>query len=344
MGKKKISQQRKRRTVDEKDDVCVQKKTQDKRDNEKSEKDIIINDDNSQESDSNDSASEKNDSGEIDSEENESDEDTAKHPNDIDEDANLPQIQSDEESLASEPDDDDTGDVSDNSIDPNTEVEDTPEMRKKRLLLTKVKDYNEKMAKKGVVYLSRIPPKMTPGFVRSQFSAFGEIGRIYLVAEDDASKKRRKRMGSSGRGVRYTEGWVEFLNRKHAKKVARWLNTTPISNKKSSAFYGDLWSVKFLKKFQWDHLTEKVSYERRVREYKLRMEMLQVRRENLAYMELAEKGHGMDMIQERRKRKGKMIGESASELHTSRKRKNKQIKPMRDYPNPEMKDALKSLV
>ena len=58
-----------------------------------------------------------------------------------------------------------------------------------------------------------------------------------------------------------------------------------------------------MNKFQWSHLTEKVAYERRVREQKLRVEMMQARRENASYVELVEAGKKLDRIEERRNNK-----------------------------------------
>merc|ERR1719232_550995 len=115
--------------------------------------------------------------------------------------------------------------------------------------------------------------------MKSLLSAFGEVTRIYLVEERKKGKRKR-----------YTEGWAEFEKRSIAKHVAKSLNNTPISNYKRSHHYGELWNLKFLKNFHWSHLTEKVAYERRVREQKLRLEFIQARKENSKYAALVEKG------------------------------------------------------
>ena len=105
---------------------------------------------------------------------------------------------------------------------------------------------------------------------------------------------------------RYIEGWVEFANKKVAKQCGEELNNTPISNRKRDKNYGEIWNVRYLRKFMWSHLTEKVAYERRVREQKLRVEMMQAKRENSAYAKLVEAGEAFDHIRERRsKRNGK---------------------------------------
>jgi len=125
-------------------------------------------------------------------------------------------------------------------------------------------------------------------------------------------RKRRRRAGGNG-SKRYVEGWVEFAERWIAKKVGESVNNTPITNNKRSKHHGDMWNVKFLKKFQWSHLTEKVAYERRMREQKLMVEMMQAKKENAAYASLVEAGRKIDKIEQKRKRKAEKKGEPVPE-------------------------------
>ncbi len=67
-------------------------------------------------------------------------------------------------------------------------------------------------------------------------------------------------------------GWVEFLDKKIAKRVAMSLNSSQIGlrmhfialtnsilgGKKSSYFHDDLWNMKYLSKFKWTNLTERI--------------------------------------------------------------------------------------
>lgn len=175
-----------------------------------------------------------------------------------------------------------------------------------------------------MIYIARIPPRMTPNKVKSLLSSFGEVTRVYLVEENPNARKRRRKNGGSSR-KKHIEGWVEFQSRKIAKQVARELNNTPISIQKHNPHYGDIWNLKYLRKFQWAHLTEKVAYERRVREQKIRLEMMQAKKENSDYKNLVEKGEKMDKIEERRRKKGK-----ETTINESRKRHFHQVKPFRD--------------
>jgi len=179
----------------------------------------------------------------------------------------------------------------------------------RKLSLKKTQDFNAKLRRRGVLYIARIPPRMGPAKVKTLLSEFGPVTRVYLVEEDRSARKRRRKLagGAGAGGKRYTEGWVEFEDKKVARLVGERLNNTPITNHKRSVHYGDLWNVKYLRKFKWEHLTEKVAYERRIREQKMRIEMMQARRENAAYAEKVEQGMVLDRIEERRKKKGKSV-------------------------------------
>mmetsp|Transcript_18816 Transcript_18816/g.29146 ORF Transcript_18816/g.29146 Transcript_18816/m.29146 type:complete len:272 (+) Transcript_18816:65-880(+) len=196
------------------------------------------------------------------------------------------------------------------TINEDSHHEEAPVKKKRKkkphkINLDDLQDFNKVLKKRGIVYIARIPPRMGPAKVKTLLSDFGEVTRVYLVEEDKAASKRRKKAGGS-HGKRYIEGWVEFANKKVAKQVGEELNNTPISNKKRDKHYGEIWNVKYLRKFMWSHLTEKVAYERRVREQKLRVEMMQAKRENAAYAKLVEAGEAFDHIQARRsKRNGK---------------------------------------
>jgi len=174
-----------------------------------------------------------------------------------------------------------------------------------KLSLKKTQDFNAQLRRRGVLYVARIPPRMTPTKVKTLLSDFGTVTRVFLQEEDAARRKRRRKLNGNSGGKRYTEGWVEFERRRSAKMAAAALHLQPVSNHKRNPHHGDLWNVKYLRKFQWSHLTEKVAYERRVREQKLRLETATARRETAHYKQLLETGAKLDKIAERRnKRKG----------------------------------------
>ena len=231
-------------------------------------------------------------------------------------------------------DEEEDADNSDDNEDPTKNQDSRSERTKKvhKLSLEKTQDFNETLRRRGVVYVARVPPRMTPTKIKALLGQFGEVTRVYLVEEDKAARKRRRQRTGNG-SKRYIEGWVEFASKKVAKHVARSLNTTPISNHKRNVHYGDLWNLKYLSKFKWSHLTEKVAYERRVREQKLRLETLQARKETAAYKQMVETGQKLDKIADRRRKRAAKEGkdeDTAVEPLLKKSRKTKQLRPLHD--------------
>ncbi|KAJ2683007.1 RNA-binding ATPase activator esf2 [Coemansia spiralis] len=157
--------------------------------------------------------------------------------------------------------------------------------------------------KSGVVYMSRVPPFMKPIKVRQMLQKYGDIGRIYLVEEDDQRRKRRIK-GGGNRKRQFTEGWIEFANKKYAKAVATMLNNTNMGGGKKHGFYhDDLWNLKYLPKFKWRHLAEQLAGERAAKEQRLETEMGQSRRELEAYLKNVERAQKISGIKRRREAK-----------------------------------------
>lgn len=132
-------------------------------------------------------------------------------------------------------------------------------------------------ARTGIIYISRIPPGMRPTKVRHLMSGFGEIGRIYLQQEGtlfldilypllqlrklhctDPKRAFLRKKHTSTKKAHYTEGWVEFLDKRVARAIAEMLNGQPIGGKKGTRWRDDVWTMKYLPKFKWNMLTEQI--------------------------------------------------------------------------------------
>lgn len=126
----------------------------------------------------------------------------------------------------------------------------------------KAQAYAEKLKQRGLVYIGRIPPKMSPKFIRSMLRQFGELDRIYLEPEnEDKFNARKQRTKNNAGGLRYVGGWVEFLDKRHAKKCALVLNNTPMSSTTGSRqFKDDLWCIKYFTKVKWEDITAAQSH------------------------------------------------------------------------------------
>ncbi|XP_055464019.1 activator of basal transcription 1 [Psammomys obesus] len=148
----------------------------------------------------------------------------------------------------------------------------------------------------GIVYLGHVPPRFRPLHVRNLLSAYGEVGRVFFQAEDHFVRRKKKAAAAAG-GKKaakyskdYTEGWVEFRDKRIAKRVAASLHNTPMGARRRSPFRYDLWNLKYLHRFTWSHLSEHLAFERQVRRQRLRAEVAQAKRETDFYLRSVERG------------------------------------------------------
>ena len=93
-------------------------------------------------------------------------------------------------------------------------------------MLKKAQKDTKKIEKKGVVYMSRVPPYMNPTSLRRLMEGkFNGVERIYMEMEREHIRKSRVKSGGN-RKIKYTEAWIEFSKKKTAKKCAFLLNNT----------------------------------------------------------------------------------------------------------------------
>jgi len=170
----------------------------------------------------------------------------------------------------------------------------------KPLTATQLAASKEATAKTGVVYLSRIPPFMKPQKVRDLLARFGEVGRVFLAPEDPKAHAKRVRFGGNKKR-NFTEGWVEFKNKKDAMICAETLNTQIVGGKKRSYYYDDVWNMKYLPKFKWHHLQAQIAYENASRQAKMRAEIAHETRINKTYLRNVERAKMVENMEKKRK-------------------------------------------
>lgn len=154
----------------------------------------------------------------------------------------------------------------------------------------------------------RWQPGLPPALVFFIFCLQINFIRLILVPADPLARKKRKQRGGNS-GKNFTEGWVEFEDKADAKRVAAMLNGQQMGGKRRSAHYFDLWNIKYLPKFKWDHLTEEINYQKAVREQKLAAEVSAAKRERDFYLSRVDKAKAVEAIKERKKRKREEGGE-----------------------------------
>lgn len=129
------------------------------------------------------------------------------------------------------------------------------------------------------------------------------LGRVYLEAEPEHVTNTRKKTGGN-RKTNYTEGWVEFERKKDAKLAALALNGQLIGGKKRhNEYHDDTWTIKYLSGFKWFHLTEKLAYDQKMRQMRLKSSMSRADKELQFYKDKAEFADQIAKIEERRERK-----------------------------------------
>lgn len=161
----------------------------------------------------------------------------------------------------------------------------------------------------GILYLGHIPPRMRPKHVRNMLSVYGEIGRIFLQPEDRCIKRKKKKAGSKSSS--FTEGWVEFRDKRIAKRVAASLHNTPMANRRRSPFSSDLWCIKYLHRFQWCHLSERLAYEQTVYHQRMRTEISQAKKETNFYLASVEKSQNLQKLKKKKDKKGEVVEEKS---------------------------------
>ena len=118
---------------------------------------------------------------------------------------------------------------------------------------------------------------------------------------------------------KFTEGWIEFKRKRIAKAVVASLNGNIIGGKKGSYYHDDIWSMKYLPRFKWANLTEKLAYDSAVRKKKLQQELTQVKKETNFYLDQVDKKKQITAIKRKREEKGLSVIESSEPAITKQR-------------------------
>lgn len=180
----------------------------------------------------------------------------------------------------------------------------------------------EKAVKKsGVVYISRVPPFMKPQTLKHFLEPHARkgLGRIFLTPEDHTAHAKRVKNGGNKKKS-FTDGWVEFKSKKEAKIAAEMLNGNIIGGKKGNFYHDDLWNMKYLKGFKWNHLTEQIANENAERAARTQQEIRKTRKENKAFVEDIERAKMLEGMESKKKAKierGGPVG--GADVHQSKR-------------------------
>lgn len=196
-----------------------------------------------------------------------------------------------------------------------------------------LEDPNHSKYKYGIIYLSYVPEGLTVKILREIMGKFGVVGRIYLEPEGNGKKLRA-----------YSEGWIEFKKKRVAKFVAKSLNGTPLQyGRKHCKMNGQIWSIKYLHRFKWAHLTEQLAQDKATKDQKRRFEMSQVKRQVDFYQKMTEKSKYLRRLKQ--KKNGLCVSQedSGKMKHNIGKRQNRPIDKGNEFSVPVDDDLLSSI-
>lgn len=103
-----------------------------------------------------------------------------------------------------------------------------------------------------------------------------------------------------------------------AKLAAMTLNGQKMVNKKGSFYAEDMWNMKYLPKFKWHHLTERLAHEERLKKERLKIELEQERKIDEFYSDKLTKSKKINGIVESKKKKGKFENAGSREFQQFR--------------------------
>ena len=173
-----------------------------------------------------------------------------------------------------------------------------------------------KKKKPGVIYLSRLPPYLKPQTLRHLFAIHGPITNLFLTPEPPATYHNRVHIHHGNKKRQYTDGWIEFAHKRHAKACVDALNGRTTAEglgaggmgarKKGRWYRDDVWSLKYLKGFTWSDLMQSARGEEREREEKVRVGVQREKRERQAFLT----GVQSTKVEETRRRKKRKRNEA----------------------------------
>ncbi|TVY48839.1 Pre-rRNA-processing protein [Lachnellula occidentalis] len=194
---------------------------------------------------------------------------------------------------------------------PSSKRKDLPGVSKPLLTKKNLVASEAAIKRSGLLYISRVPPFMKPTKLRSLLEPYGAINRIFLTPEDPASHTRRVRNGGNKKRS-FTDGWVEFVNKSHAKRACELLNGQIIGGKKGTYYHDDVWNLRYLNKYKWNHLNEQIAAENAARASRMRAEISKTTKENKEFVQNVERAKMLEGMEAKKAAKRRNDTEATS--------------------------------
>jgi len=163
----------------------------------------------------------------------------------------------------------------------------------------KVKQKSKPESKAGIIYLSSVPDYMSVQKLRNTFEEFGPINRSFFQPLEKSFGYKK--------GLLFSEGWVEFKQKKTAKYVALALNASQVGGKKRYPWYSCIWNIKYLSKFTWTDVNADRELKRASYDSRIRADISQVKRQTNFIVNNFEKSKTLSEIKKRKEKKGEVF-------------------------------------
>jgi hypothetical protein len=103
-----------------------------------------------------------------------------------------------------------------------TEQSKAQRQQRKPLSSSKLAKFQERHARSGIVYMSRVPPHLKPLRLRQMLEGHAKLGRIYMAPVEQHGGVNAEASGAGGgskrraakRSKEYGEAWIEFEDKK----------------------------------------------------------------------------------------------------------------------------------
>ena len=99
--------------------------------------------------------------------------------------------------------------------------------------------------------------------------------------------------------------------------------------KKKGFYSDDLWTIKYLPKFKWENLTEKLAYDQRVRKEKMQTEMVQEKKKQEFYMDKLDLSKKLMAMEEKKNKRKAQTELNEDELNEENQKER--VKVMRKF-------------
>jgi ESF2/ABP1 family protein len=195
-----------------------------------------------------------------------------------------------------------------------------------------VGEAHPKSKKTGVVFLPRVPKYMGPGEAKNYFQSFGfSVARSFFRAESRKAREARSKRGGNMLRKVFSEAWIEFTRKSHAKIVAKSFNAQRVGGK--SSYCNDIWNIRYLSGFKFADLMEEEIYKKEMHDRKLRQQIELAKQETQSFMETVSLAKKVDYAKKKRRERGEKVEDFEPRNVKQRKRGS-------EYSNGEVGDKL----